>query len=465
MHFLAAALTLSGLAVHAEAAGVISDEKERDIKLLPPKFVAEKYGLKMGDKVDADTAEKIAKEATEMGERTPYFAAAGGDEMLMLPEVFSKLNPDDVQRDFVADDDLQGQQGLRETRWWGRLYVDGWPQSIQYLRGHFGEAPPQGIKRVVAADPEDACAPLTNEDEVKGAIVIALRGNCTFGSKGVRVHAAGASALVLVNNEDGNHHIPAPDAHDLEMSVSMMARQDGNLLMKSLRLGQDLTGALVPIHCSAESQVRVGSDLCQAATTEDRAIISGTTHGGWISAGEEKIGEFLIATFGLRVPSSAPRIVMADPPTLCNVPADNEALAGKAVVVHRGECQFIEKAESAAKAGASMLIIVNTETSLSRFGVEPRWRGLNIDIPVIMVTDIAGEKLERAAQENWALNFKLSTSVSKSDWEDVSRFISAEAWSSKRNEDEAILAAALEKHAGWEERQVAIQKAFSEFYE
>lgn len=112
-----------------------------------------------------------------------------------------------------------------------------------------------------------------------------------------------------------------------------------------------------------------------------------------------------------------------------------------------------------------MLIIVNTETTLSRFGVEPRWRGLKIDIPVVMVTDIAGEKLKRAAEENSALRFTLSTSVSKSAWDDISRFTSGEAWARKREENEAILAAALEKHAGWEERQLAMKAAFSQHHE
>ena len=119
-----------------------------------------------------------------------------------------------------------------------------------------------------------------------------MRGNCTFGSKGVRANEAGASALVLVNNEDGNHHIPAPDAHDLPMSVSMVARQDGELVLRSLQRGQHLTGALIPIHCTTESKVRVGNDLCQAATKADREIIAGMAHGGWITAGDVTVGEF-----------------------------------------------------------------------------------------------------------------------------------------------------------------------------
>ncbi len=71
------------------------EQRNRDAKLLPPAFVAERYGVNVGDRMPIDTAGKIAKEAKELGERSPFFAAAGNDEVLMLPEVFSKLNPDE----------------------------------------------------------------------------------------------------------------------------------------------------------------------------------------------------------------------------------------------------------------------------------------------------------------------------------------------------------------------------------
>ena len=38
-----------------------------------------------------------------------------------------------------------GQMRLRSTRFWGRLYIDGWPQTIQFFRAHFGIEPPFGM--------------------------------------------------------------------------------------------------------------------------------------------------------------------------------------------------------------------------------------------------------------------------------------------------------------------------------
>lgn len=50
----------------------------------------------------------------------------------------------------------------RSSRFWGRLYIDGWPQPIQFFRAHFGTEPKYGRKRFVFAEPRDACDALEN---------------------------------------------------------------------------------------------------------------------------------------------------------------------------------------------------------------------------------------------------------------------------------------------------------------
>jgi hypothetical protein len=64
-------------------------------------------------------------------------------------------------------------------------------------------------------------------------------------------------------------------------------------------------------------------------------------------------------------------------------PGAAEALAkssflGRAVLVQRGGCSFIDKAKAVQAAGGAAVIIVNSHTGLSRFGVEPRWKGLGV---------------------------------------------------------------------------------------
>lgn len=305
----------------------------------------------------------------------------------------------------------------------------------------------------------DACSKMENADDMKDAIVLTGRGNCTFGFKGKAIQAAGAAAMVVVNNEAGNHHIPAPDAHNLPMSASMVQEQEGKLLIRTIQRGQPLNGAMVPVHCMAKSEVNKDAELCRPATLEDRKIAKNVLEGGWFTTPNGDRHEFLIANFGVRVPSHPVSVLTAEPQLACGELRNGEAVFGKAVVVPRGKCQFIEKAEHALAANVSMVIIANTETSLSRLGVEPRWRGLQIDVPVVMVSDRGGEALT-ALGPNEQVTFTLSSSVNKAAWEKLEGYRTGEAWARAEQDAEQERAALLEQVAGWPERAAAIEQGW-----
>mmetsp|Transcript_33850 Transcript_33850/g.78168 ORF Transcript_33850/g.78168 Transcript_33850/m.78168 type:complete len:267 (+) Transcript_33850:46-846(+) len=235
MNSIVAALAALALVVPARAqdGGVARVKEEPDyVKRLP-------FKPKLFEPVDAEDAEQHIKAAQEHGDAAPnYFQV--GEEMLMLPEVFSNLDDAAVKQDFPHEGNAAEEEASRSSRWWGRLYIDGWPQTVQYMRAHFGEPPPAGLRPMILADPPDACAAvLNNAEEIKkyDAIVVAKRGTCTFGTKGKNVLASGGAALVIVNNEPGNMHAPGPDAHDLKLSVSMVAEDEGNLLISSMEKG------------------------------------------------------------------------------------------------------------------------------------------------------------------------------------------------------------------------------------
>lgn len=84
-------------------------------------------------------------------------------EALLLPDVPSVLNFD-ADSDFPASTDPVVLEKFRTSRFWGRLYLDGWPTPVQYLRAHVGDAPPKGRHRFVLAEPSHACQPLTNQN-------------------------------------------------------------------------------------------------------------------------------------------------------------------------------------------------------------------------------------------------------------------------------------------------------------
>ena len=77
-------------------------------------------------------------------------------------------------------------------------------------------------------------------------------------------------------------------------------------------------------------------------------------------------------------------IVVAKPAEACT-PIEND-VHGKVVLVRRGSCPFVKKAEEVQAAGGRVMVVGNTYSYITRMGVEPRWKGLNTVIPVAMVS-------------------------------------------------------------------------------
>ena len=252
-------------------------------------------------------------EALHDEERPPSMFKVG-DEWLALPEVFSNL---DFTADstWAKDDDIEGQMQLRATRFWGRLYIDGWPQTIQYFRAHFGVEPPIGRKKFVFADPRDACTDLVNAPSLtKDHVLLVHRGTCTFGTKAKIAERNNASAIVIINNEPGIDHLPGPDAHDIQFSISSIAQQEGQLIeaiydegpAEPGSNGRFLDGYIVPINCA-----KTGAK-CAPATVEERNAIANLIEGGELLIYRDGAStpvqdhkdfpiEYLLAHFGTKV--------------------------------------------------------------------------------------------------------------------------------------------------------------------
>ncbi len=102
---------------------------------------------------------------------------------------------------------------------------------------------PTGISgEIVAVEPSVGCDPLTNAAAVAGKIAFVQRGSCTFLQKFSGAEAAGAIAVVMVNNEpgvfqmggDGNSPLPG----------FMISQADGATLLAALNQGT-VTGTLL----------------------------------------------------------------------------------------------------------------------------------------------------------------------------------------------------------------------------
>eukprot|EP01038_Epipyxis_sp_PR26KG_P014922 gene14922-20071_t len=240
-----------------------------------------------------------------------------GEDWLALPEVFSNLdfNADSTP---ASEDDIEGQLRLRSTRFWGRLYIDGWPQTIQFFRAHFGIEPPLGRKIFVFAEPRDACQDITNAPYLtKDHVLLVNRGTCTYGTKAKFAEKTNASAIIIINNEPGLDHLPGPDAHDIQYSVSSIPQAEGQLIEtlyddspnKSndnvTGFGRLMEGYIVPINCE-NSGAR-----CVPATYQERREVANLIEGGTIVLKkpdqtiislkpEEQPIEYLLGHFGTK---------------------------------------------------------------------------------------------------------------------------------------------------------------------
>lgn len=396
-----------------------------------------------------------------------------GDDWLALPEVFSNL-------DFTADsspaseEDIEGQIRLRDSRFWGRMYLDGWPQTIQFFRAHFGTSPPIGKKTFVFAEPRDACGELTNAAQLtQDHVVLANRGTCTYGQKSKNAQSAGASAIVIINNEPGLDHLPGPDAHDIEFSVSSIPQQEGQLLesiydegpAEEGAVGRNITGYMVPIN-SENSGAR-----CVPATYEERKAVEGLLDGGLLQlsgAKEPTIGdsdhpmEYLLSHFGVMIPHenvSTP-VVVASPSEACS-PIEND-VRGKVVLVRRGGCPFVKKAEEVQSAGGKVMVLGNTSPHIVRMGVEPRWKGLNTVIAVVMVSSRVYGALvaEKMLNKDLEMAFAGSVEVPGALWGDLEKLSQGEGWPRSEAYVQKKYEELLKEHESWPDRVATINDAY-----
>jgi len=80
----------------------------------------------------------------------------------------------------------------------------------------------------------DACEPLTNAAAIAGNIALVDRGLCTFADKALRVQAAGAVGVIVVNNAAGA--APALGGTDINVTIPVISvsQADGNVLKANL---------------------------------------------------------------------------------------------------------------------------------------------------------------------------------------------------------------------------------------
>ncbi|KAK4786526.1 hypothetical protein SAY86_010359 [Trapa natans] len=87
------------------------------------------------------------------------------------------------------------------------------------------------------------------------------------------------------------------------------------------------------------------------------------------------------------------RIIVADPRDGCSMPKNK--LKGEVLLAHRGNCSFTTKLHIAEQAGATAVLIVNSQKGLFKMVCEANETDININIPAVMLPLDAGESLEK----------------------------------------------------------------------
>lgn len=351
-------------------------------------------------------------------------------------------------------DDMEDLDEFRESLTWGRIFLDRGVTNHQYFKARFGGDIPSGSHPIVAAEPVLGCGPIKNADAVKGAIAVVNRGECTYATKARSLQKAGAIGVLIKNNEDqGLTHPPGPDGTDVTIAVAMITHEFGKLLHRVTKV-EPTRGQLLPIYCEKES----GVSVCLPVTEQEKEQHA-VTEGGVLAAGDFK-AEFLTAKFGAPIPTKSLGLAAADPSNGCG-DLDSSKLTGKAVLLRRGGCTFLDKVSNAQKAGAAAAIVINTQPGILRMDSLKRYESYNITTPTVMISTEKGDELQEklTAGEEISMEFK-DTGFKASIWDNLRNEVAAEQWPLEPEEALDMYKGLLKHHVDSDERTLYLQDAF-----
>lgn len=110
------------------------------------------------------------------------------------------------------------------------------PVSVEFALAQDGDS---------ATDPFDACEDLINAGELNEKVVLIRRGSCTFVSKIEKADAAGAIAVIMVNNVGGEPIIMGGEDTGITIPSIMVSQADGEAIIQALQNDEIVSGTLV----------------------------------------------------------------------------------------------------------------------------------------------------------------------------------------------------------------------------
>ncbi|MDG2153155.1 MAG: T9SS-dependent M36 family metallopeptidase [Crocinitomicaceae bacterium] len=151
-----------------------------------------------------------------------------------------------------------------------------------------------------SGDNEDACETLTNAATLNGKIVVIRRGTCTFISKVEAAEAAGALAVIMVNNVAGAPITMGGADPGIGIPSVMVSQTDGEALIDALLAATTLNGTLQ----SSGNLVQLDGDFDNGIIAHEYGhgistrLTGGASNSNCLS-NEEQMGEGWSDWFGL----------------------------------------------------------------------------------------------------------------------------------------------------------------------
>lgn len=323
----------------------------------------------------------------------------------------------------------------RTAERWGHIELIGSGTEYEFIKALFGGPLVCKPQPLVLADPIDACNNIQNRD-IKGKILYAKRGGCTFSDKAWFAQNAGAAGLIIANSDqsiirmpEGYHTVSSEEAEKspIEIPVVMVRQTAGSAIEKIARRfdgvipsvvivakqwtnqGTFLSGPCRDVFHASDGKAVVRDDDDDDANNDARSVkvISDvetlSSDGGILHLVPKAKGrsfEYLRGRFGGPPPQNPVPFVVADPIDACSSQTRRvkKSAKGAALIVRRGTCPFSDKSKIAEDLGASVLVVINVE---GRVMQEMSNGDLEEDVATlfpIMITHASGEALLASIQ-------------------------------------------------------------------
>lgn len=339
---------------------------------------------------------------------------------------------------------------------WGDVQMVGGGQGWEFVKGLFGSEVTCHPQRLVMAHPIKACQHLKNPDEVKGAIVLVGRGECSFADKTAFAQTAGAKGVIVWNTANDLLRMPAGwmkfEKEILIKIPTVIVTRDSGLALAKIMKRDPIHVQIVAKHWEPAGEYQTGHCVGNSFSKEKVVDTDGTVltdlafgeEGGQIHVVNSPTAliqsdfEYLLGKFGGPRPSSPREIVWADPVNACAPLKNADSTKGKFVLAKRGGCAFTDKALFVEKAGGMGAIVINNAGNLVQMakGDVPDWQ---VTIPTAMITNQAGSALEELMSSSTGLKISFQKrDVQAQYWDGLNELKAPQKWPAEFGEREKL---------------------------